>query len=108
MQAATEIAAYAVAKGETTKELAKMSSSLRLMITQKDAKQPDPNTPRVEIRWKETDDCLVLGIEGQGQEVETLYIEANGSSTDPECDRLRGLIDTERFPVPLRGRMISY
>jgi len=108
MTAATEIASYAVAQGETTKNLSTMSNTLALMIHLGDAKQPNLNEPNATIKWKNTPDCLVLAIEGQGQDEENLTIGYGSTSNDDECNRLRSLIDTERFPIPLRGRLISY
>ena len=108
MTAATEIAAYAVAKGKTKSDLSLMSNAVQRLTTEGEANQTNTAPPTLEIHWKGIADCLVLKIEQQGSDTEVLTIEANGSSTNSGCDRLRSLIDTERFPLLLRGSHVVY
>ena len=108
MTAATEIAAYTVAKGKTLNSLEEMSHAAKVMVENGDA---NATTRRLEIHWKGIDDCLVLKIANYTSgpvQGEVLTIEANGTNTNAECDRLRSLVDTQRFPIPLHGAMISY
>ena len=106
MTAANEIAAYAVSQGRTESDLKTMSNSMKVMLEHHEAQQTSNNPPTAEFGWKGIADCIVLKIEGQGSNVETLVIEANGTHTNGPCDQLRKMIDTERFPIPLRGAMV--
>ena len=108
MTAATEIAAYTVAKGETEDDLSKMSTAIKQMVESGDATLA---TREADIQWKGVSDCLVLKVTHYNSgpiQGEVLVVEANGSGSNAGCDRLRSLIDTQRFPIPLRGHLISY
>jgi len=107
MTGAFEIASYATARGETEKNLSLMSNAISLMIEQEEAVQPDPNTPQLDINWK-SQPCLILRIENQGANTETLTITADDNNTDDGCKRLQSLIDMGQFPMLLRGTHISY
>ena len=111
MTSASEIAAYVVAKGRSETNMSKMSNTLRLMIYQDEARQVSDTPPTVNIRWKDISNCLVMKIEEESNGTRVskiLIVEANGTNTNEECDRFRSLIDTERFPIPLRGTIVSY
>ncbi|WP_292654641.1 type II secretion system protein [Nitratifractor sp.] len=105
MVAATDIASYAVAKGQTETDLSRMSDAIATMVNHGVASQV-AGTPTLNIHWGGVNNCLVLKIEGQNTPTETLVLETNGSSSD-ECDRLRSLIDSGRFPIPLHGSRLS-
>ncbi|ADV47286.1 type II secretion system protein [Nitratifractor salsuginis] len=105
MIAAEDIAAYAVTKGRTESNLSQMSYSVKELINEGDATQI-AGKPELDIQWGGINRCLMLKIEDQGGNTETLVIEANGTTTNSQCDRLRSLIDTSRFPIPLRGTLI--
>jgi general secretion pathway protein G len=101
MVAVSEIASYAVFKGETTTDFRRMSRSSEILIREYGA-QMVPGQPVLKIPWKGIDDCIVVKIENQGSATEILTVETNGSTTNSKCDRLRGLIDANRFPIPLQ------
>jgi len=104
MVAANDIAAYAVARGETKANLSEMSYAIKTMSD----KEWVQDTGNYEARISAVDvpDCIRLKIEGHGQPTEVLKI-INGGGSGAECDRLRGLIDQAAFPIPLRGARIS-
>jgi len=109
MTSASEIAAFVVAQGYSETELAKMSHTLKLMEKQGEANQTGTAPPTVEFPWKGIDDCIAMKIlDEDGGRTKILVVEANGTNTNAECDRFRSLIDTERFPIPLRGMLVSY
>ena len=108
MTAATEIATYAVSRGQTEDNLSLMSSTVRILVKRGEASQPTTSPPTLNIHWSSVPDCVVIKIENRGSATELLTIEANGTSSDSGCNRLRSLIDTERFPIPLRGSRIIY
>lgn len=106
MVGATDIAAFAVAKGYTESDLSRMSRALKTLIDNNDANSVS-DQPEIQVHWGGIDDCITLKISNQGSNTETLVIDANSSSSNTQCDRLRQLIDTSRFPMPLRGALIS-
>ena len=109
MTSAGEIAAYVVSRGHSEDELAKMSNTLKLMEKQHEANQTSTSPPTVVFPWKGINECIVMKIlNEEGGRRKTLVVEANGTVTNEQCDRFRSLIDTERFPIPLRGLMVSY
>ncbi len=108
MMAATEIASYAVSRGQAENNLSEMSTTAAQMVQRGDASTANR---RLDIHWKGVSNCLVLRITNYTSgpvQGEVLTIEANGTVSNPGCDRLRSLIDTQRFPIPLHGSMISY
>ena len=107
MVAAEDVAAYAITKGQTTPDMTQMSYSLASMVNNSEASNPNPAIPTVNINVENITDCLILKIDNQGHNTEVLRI-AYGSSTNENCDRLRSLIDTSSYPIPLRGSLISY
>jgi general secretion pathway protein G len=109
MTSASEIAAFVVAQGYSETELGKMSDTLRLMEQHGEANQTGNTPPTVVFPWKEIDDCITMKILNEdGGKTKVLVVEANGTSTNAGCNRFRSLIDTERFPIPLRGMLVSY
>jgi len=106
MVGATDIAAYAVAKGHTESDLSQMSYAIKRLIDDGDASRVN-NQPKIQVHWGGVTDCIILKINNRGANTETLVIDANGTSSNAQCDKLRQLIDTSRFPIPLRGALIS-
>jgi len=105
MTAANEIASYAVAKGHTEANLSKMSNSIANMISRGEA--ADNGAYRVDIKVEEINDCIVIRIDDNSSNTETLVIDF-GSSTNYYCNQLRNLIDSEAFPMALHGILVSY
>ncbi len=106
MVGATEIAAYAVARGETETELSQMSRGVKKLIENGWAQQVS-GQPEIDVKWGNINNCIIMKIIHQGGNTEILSIETNGTVSNSECDRLRSLIDTSQFPMPLRGNLIS-
>jgi len=48
-----------------------------------------------------------MKVKDAGSNTEKLIIEY-GSHTNEDCDQLRSLVDSEAFPMPLHGILISY
>ncbi len=105
MTAANEIASYAVSRGETEANLSTMSGSIESMLARNEATETAPH--QVDVKVEESSNCIIIKINDPGTNIETLVIEY-GSNTNPYCDQLRTLIDSEAFPIPLRGTLISY
>jgi len=106
MVGATDIAAFAVSKGYTENDLSRMSQAIKTLVDGNDASSVS-GQPEIRVHWGGINNCVTLKILNQGANTETLVIDANGSSTNAQCDKLRQLIDTSRFPMPLHGTLIS-
>lgn len=102
MTGAWEIAAYAAAQGRTESTLSAMSNGVKSLIANGYASESGTD---VTIRAGDVQDCLHLKIEGQGNNTEVIVVNFTGSGS--ECDRLQRMIDNSRFPIPLRGNLIS-
>ena len=105
MVGAEDIASYAVARGHTTVHLGEMSYAIENMVDAGTA--TDTGNREVQIRAGGAADCIRLKVENAGAPTEVLKIEY-GSGSGSECDRLKSLIDTSAFPIPLRGTRISF
>jgi prepilin-type N-terminal cleavage/methylation domain-containing protein len=102
MTGAFEVASYAVARGMTEPTLSAMSRGISMLISKGFATETGTD---VTVGSGDVADCLHLKIEQQGSGTEVIVIEYTGSGG--YCDRLQSLIDQSRFPIPLRGSMIS-
>jgi len=101
---ANEIAAYAVSKGHTEQTLSDMSGALSTMVSLGEAtEQPY----QAAMGWGGVDDCVVLKVDNVGSNTEILRI-IFGPNSSSKCDRLRSVIDTGQFPMPLRGTIIVF
>ena len=105
MIAANEIAAYAVARGHTEANLSDMSNSIASMISREEA--VDTGSHQVDVKVEDTSDCIIIKINDPGTNTETLVVDYGGT-TNHNCDRLHSLIDSEAFPIPLHGILVSY
>lgn len=104
MTAATEIAAYATAKGHTEANMSSMSNSIKSMVDRSEA--VDTGNYRTDVKVEESSDCIIIRIDNNGTNEETLVI-AYGA-TNGYCDQLRTLIDADAFPLSLRGTIVTY
>jgi len=105
MTATNEIASYAVAKGYTEDNLSKMSYSIQNMLSRNEATETTPH--QVNIKVEEITDCIIIKVDDPGNNTEKLVI-AYGNTTNGSCDQLHRLIDSEAFPIPLHGMLVSY
>ncbi len=104
MVAAEDIAAYAIARGKTASDLSEMSYAVEEMVNSGDASKSGTT---LNVHWGGVSNCIVLKINNQGAHTETLVINADDSGSGSECDKLRSLIDSSSFPMPLHGTLIS-
>ena len=105
MVGAGEIAAYAVAQGHTTANLGDMSNAIKKLLD--DGIASETGNYEVHIGAGSSGDCVRLKIENPGANTETLKLLYGNDSGD-QCSRLKDLIDTASFPLPLRGSIISF
>jgi len=104
MTAANEIAAYAVAKGETVPDFNVMSRSIKSMVTRGEATLEEY---KAKIKVEDTSDCIIIKIDDNGSNIEVLKIEF-GNTTNEYCEQLQSLINANAFPIPLHGIFVSY
>ena len=102
MTGAFEVASYAVGRGMTAPLISTMSNGVKSLIENGYATEVPGD---VTIGAGNVVDCLHLKIENQGTGTKVIVVEYTGSGG--ACDRLQSLIDQSRFPIPLRGTLIS-
>ena len=102
MTGAFEVASYAVAHGKTESTLSAMSNGVKSLLDNGYATESGTD---VTISSGDVSDCIHLKIENRGGNTEVIVVNYTGSGGN--CDRLQKLIDQSRFPIPLRGTLIS-
>jgi len=105
MIAANEIVSYTVLRGKSEPNLSLMSSSIKSMLNRDEATTPADYTLNVKV--EEINDCIILKILTPGLNTETLVL-SYGLTTSPNCEQLRSLIDSESYPILLRGQSVIY
>ncbi len=107
MTGATDIAQYAISRGQTEQNLSRMSRAIAHLENVYGATQVS-GEPTLLIPWKDTPVCLKLKIENQGQNTEMIVVDVNSTPAGESCKRLRSIIDVSRFPMPLRGQQVVF
>jgi type II secretory pathway pseudopilin PulG len=102
MTAAEEVAAYAIATGQTASTISAMSNAAEALIHNENATETGTT---LNVTAIDVSNCMQLKIENQGSNTETLKIVFTGSGG--HCDSLQSLIDASTFPMPLHGTLIS-
>ena len=105
MIGATDIAGYTVARGQTEALFSDMSAAIKSLVETGYAN--DTGNYQTNIIWGGINDCVILKVDTPNANAETLIIEF-GNSTNDKCDRLRSMVDMQRFPMPLHGAYISF
>jgi len=105
MVAANEIVSYAILRGKTEPNLSLMSNSIKSMLTRNEATTPADYTLNVKV--EDILDCVIIKILTPGANTETLVL-SYGLSTSANCEQLRSLIDSEAYPILLRGQSVIY
>lgn len=104
MTGATEIASYAVAVGRTESNLSEMSNSISALEISGDAVLSDYNAT---ISTGAVLDCVTVGI-FIGAMDDTLIITFGNANSDTACTSLQSLINTDEYPIKLRGVSVVY
>ena len=100
--AANEIAAYAVSKGETETDFSRMSNAVKSMVERGIAHQSG-NT--LNIGMNTVNDCLKMKVSSSALD-SNLTIEYGHAGNDGICKDLQNTIDAEDYPIPLKGRRV--
>jgi len=100
-----EIAAYGVAKGETTDDLSLMSNAVSDLVTRNEATL-DVGNNAVDIIMGTRADCVRIALVRFGTD-ENLTLTL-GAAGDPRCDALHTIFDNAVFPIAIRGAQVVY
>lgn len=104
MSGTGEIAAYAVAKGETLSQLSLMSNGLKALVESGKATENIADRS-VSVTRGGVSDCVTIKVDvGAVEENLTITLGAAGSDTD--CLGLQRLIDMKVYPMVLKGAEI--
>ena len=103
MLGASEIASYAVANGNTTKDLTLMSNGLALLEDTGDAVLTDGTAT---ISMGSIADCIIVQVVS-GVFDENLTISFGAAGTDVNCLRMQNAIDAQQYPMKLRGTLVK-
>lgn len=98
---ATEIASYAMSKGSVDPDLTVMSNGMKALVNTQNAIS-DPSTKKVTVPVGNVSDCVVIQIVTSGND-EVLNITEGTPGSDEKCLKLQNLIDSNDYPMTLRG-----
>jgi prepilin-type N-terminal cleavage/methylation domain-containing protein len=101
MIGAAEIAAYAVAKGETNESLAVMSNAIESLVNSGKA-HLDTVEKSAYIHRGSVNDCVIMDINTSVTD-ENLTLSFGNAGGDSFCVQLQSLLDINRYPMKIRG-----
>lgn len=104
MTAANEIVSYAVAVGQTDSNLSQMSNSIFSLELSNEAVLANN---KATISTGSISDCVTIEVT-VGLTDDTLIITFGNANGDNACISLQSLINTDEYPVKLRGISIVY
>jgi general secretion pathway protein G len=103
MTATTEIASYAVSKGQIKSDLSEMSNSIFGLVDSGEAVLDIANK-KATISANTVADCISMQISID----DTLTMTFGSAAGDNECMRIQSLIDLNTFPILLMGTRVKY
>jgi len=103
--AVSEIAAYAIAKGQTNNDLSIMSKAIESLVTRNEATL-DLGNNAVDIIMGARANCVRLALINSGEDENLTVIL--GASGDGRCDALHNIFDSAIFPIAVRGEQVVY
>lgn len=104
MTGAGEIAAYAMANGQTSSDISSMSNSVASMVTSGKATISDH---RVDFKRGTINNCITIQID-IGTNEDNLTMSSGNAGSDSDCLGLQKLIDFTIYPMVLRGKQVDY
>ena len=106
MTSAAEISSYAMAKSQMDSNFTVMSNAMTNMANTGDAIL---STNKAEIKAGSVSDCVIVSIDiNNTTGVDTLNIDFTNAGSDSVCLSLQRAIDTNEYPMKLRGTNVSY
>lgn len=94
-----EIAAFAVSKGEANDSMALMSNSFAMLQESGDA---NLSSDKAIIKCGKIANCIILDINRTATD-DILQMTFGDGMGDRMCSDLQGLINSENYPIKLRG-----
>jgi len=105
MTGATEIAAYAVAKGNTLSDFAVMSNSFK-HLKESGSANLDENDKAV-VKAGNIEECITITITRNSTD-DILSISFGSANGDSVCTSIQSLINIHDYPMKLRGQSVIY
>jgi len=105
MTAAGEIASYAVANGGVVGDLSVMSNAISSMVSTGDAVLDIANQ-NAKIKVGEKSECITVQVVSDIKD-DNLTLSFGAAGSDTLCLNLQSKIDTQKFPMQLRGSLIK-
>ena len=106
MTGAAEISSYAMSKSYIDSNFTVMSRSMTSMANTGDAIL---SANKAEIKAGSVNDCVIVSIDiNNTTGIDTLNIDFTNAGSDSVCLALQGAIDTNEYPMKLRGTNVSY
>ena len=104
MTGATEIASYAVAKGNTLSDFTIMSNSFKSL---KESGNADLEDDKAVVKAGDIDDCITVEITRNITD-DVLSISFGPANADSVCTSIQSLINIHDYPIKLRGQSVVY
>ena len=101
----SEIASYAVARGETLNDLSLMSNGISSMVARNEATLDQANKA-VDIIMGNRANCVRIALVASAED-ENLTVTL-GAAGDNRCDALQNIFDSAVFPIAVRGAQVVY
>ena len=106
MTGASEIAGYAMSKGNVDSNLSVMSNSILGLVNTGDAIL---SSKKAKIKAGNINDCVVVSIDSNATTgTDTLNIAFSATGGDTNCQSLQNTIDANQYPMKLRGTNVKY
>ncbi len=103
--ASTEIASYAISKGEIEEDLSLMSYGIQGMVVKGEATL-DLANKSADFQMGSNTDCLTFKVYDGALDA-NLSLEY-GAGPDALCSQLQLIFDAREYPIPLRGQRVSF
>lgn len=104
MTGAAEISSYAIANGRTEDNLSSMSNSILTLINRGDAQENGVKSVIIEMDG--VNNCIEIDINTTLTQ-EILNLSSHQSGVSPLCDILQSTIDTNQYPMLIRGQSVN-
>ena len=103
--AATEIAAYAVARGTTNIDIGQVSNSAKTMLQEHIATLQNSGKS-LYVKMHTVSDCVKLDIVSDARDV-NLTMSYGNAGGDEICKSLQNAVDASRYPLAIGGARIE-
>jgi len=106
MTGAGEIAAYAMAKGETNETLSVMSKAISLLVGSGKAHLVTAEKAAY-IHMGNVNDCVIIDINSSVTD-ENLTVTFGNAGSDVHCSGLQSVLDVGQYPMKIGGASVEH